>query len=122
ATENLKTRHLEPVGLHVLNVVTPEGVMARVIRFKGRRDDLPEDHARVDRGTDSAGVKRPWEPGRVSYHSKTVGHHAIVLPPHGHLPVSLGVLFVRLARGKPRVLDRRVRLDVLVDQALEVVL
>src|SRR5712691_8095211 len=59
--ENLKTRHLEPVGLHVLDVVTPEGFLPRVIRLKGGSDDLPEDHARVDRRTDSAGVQRPGE-------------------------------------------------------------
>src|SRR2546426_3857533 len=56
ASENLETRHLEAMGLHVLDVVTPEGFLARVVRLKSRRDDLPEDHARVDRGTDSAGV------------------------------------------------------------------
>src|SRR5947209_11724657 len=66
ASEDLKTRHLEPVGLHVLDVVTPEGLLPRVIRLKSRRDDLPEDHARIDRGTDSAGVERPGEPGGVS--------------------------------------------------------
>src|SRR5881296_192464 len=122
ASEDLKTRHLEPVGLHVLDVVTPEGLLPRVIRLKSRRDDLPEDHARIDRGTDSAGVERPGEPGGVSDHRKTVGHHAVVLPPHGDLPVSLGVLLVRLAVGKPRVLDHWVRLDVLINQVLEVVL
>src|SRR5207245_2940419 len=51
-----RLRILEVVGLHVLGVVTPEGFLARVVRLKSRRDDLPEDHARVDRGTDSAGV------------------------------------------------------------------
>src|SRR3989441_2250920 len=122
ASEDLKTRHLEAVCLHVLDVVPPQGLLPRVMRLKSRRDDLPEDHARIDRGTDSAGVERPGEPGGVSDHRKTVGHHAVVLPPHGDLPVSLGVLLVRLAVGKPRVLDHWVRLDVLVNQALEIVL
>src|SRR3989442_918609 len=56
ASENLETRHLEAMGLHVLGVVTPEGFLTCIIRLKSRRDDLPEYHARVDRGTDSTGV------------------------------------------------------------------
>src|SRR2546427_13287242 len=56
ASENLETRHLEAMGLHVLDVVTPEGFLTCIIRLESRRDDLPEYHARVDRGTDSTGV------------------------------------------------------------------
>ena len=53
--QDLEAGHLVTVSIHVVHVVGPEGGLAHVVRLESSCDDLPQNHARVHGGADTAG-------------------------------------------------------------------
>ena len=122
--EDLEARHLVAVGGHVLDVVTPERLLAVVASPRSALGhDLPEDHARVHRRAYPSRVERPGQPRRVARPPRTRSR------PCSRCASCTGTCQLPLefpsnsgtGSESLRVLDGGVVLHVLVDQALQVV-